>query len=258
MLGNGDDTVTNTGSLIGRFTLGDGADTFVGGIFDDQVFGNAGNDTVQLRGGDDTFLAEDSDGNDIVRGGDGTDTYDASATTTGVTIDLDDGIAKGAGTDRIFGFENAIGSASAGDTLRRALWNELPPDGATPGFAGKPTAAPTPTSSPAAWRDISPAVPRPTCSISTGGGDRQDGGDAGHHRLRDRRDKIDLSTIDARTNLAGNQSSLIGAGAHRSLRPAPLHVIAWDFRRGDTNETGRRTSVPSSSTRPLVAADFAL
>jgi RTX calcium-binding nonapeptide repeat (4 copies) len=119
----GDDTVDTTGGTVkGFIDLGAGNDTFTGGDAVDKVIGGAGNDTLDLGGGNDRYTTSGmaiSDGNDDIDGGAGMDVYVASTTgTTGLTVDLLDGIATGIsfGTDHLLNFENAIGSQFA-DTL---------------------------------------------------------------------------------------------------------------------------------------------
>jgi RTX calcium-binding nonapeptide repeat (4 copies) len=122
--GAGDDTVDTVGGTVkGIIDLGAGADTFTGGDAVDKVVGGDGNDDIDLNGGNDIYYAGGataaSDGNDVVDGGLGADTYVARALgLTGITIDLLDSIATGVsfGTDHIFNFENATGTANA-DTL---------------------------------------------------------------------------------------------------------------------------------------------
>jgi Ca2+-binding RTX toxin-like protein len=100
-LSGGDDKVTNfaivggamkSGTITGTIDLGVGNDKFFGGNNAETVTDNDGADIVNLNGGNDTYLATGgiaADGNDIVRGGAGIDTYDASAATHDVRINLD-------------------------------------------------------------------------------------------------------------------------------------------------------------------------
>ncbi|CAN5371591.1 hypothetical protein BH10PSE7_BH10PSE7_27790 [soil metagenome] len=114
----GDDLVDTTGgSIFGLVSLGFGADTYIGGDFTDRVLGGQGSDIVDLGGGRDSYFAYEGDDSDEVDGGDGIDTYIALDSSTGVTIDLDAGIAAGTsiGTDVITGFENVTGTFVADD-----------------------------------------------------------------------------------------------------------------------------------------------
>lgn len=96
--GDGTDTLANIENAIG----GTAADSITGSTGANRLEGGAGNDT--LDGGA---------GNDTLTGGAGTDTVDyASATGSGVTVDLLSNTATGGGgTDALAGFENVSGSA---------------------------------------------------------------------------------------------------------------------------------------------------
>ena len=127
-LGNGGDTVTLTGNLVGA-----GISTGAGGI---AITGGSGADTVDASGltsvnaitftnlntGDDTFKAANVLANDQVDGGTGGetigDTADYSAASAAVTINLVAGTAVGTsvGSDVITHFENATGGAG-NDTI---------------------------------------------------------------------------------------------------------------------------------------------
>jgi Ca2+-binding RTX toxin-like protein len=156
--GSGADTLTNfavvgdvmkSGIIFGTISLGAGDDKFFGGNNGETVQDGNGADIVNLNGFNDTYIATGNtgaDGIDIVRGGAGVDTYNASAATNDVRINLDSvahdsPFSPGAGLvaantatgtdisgtakDAIFGFENARGGAgndvihgsAAGNTL---------------------------------------------------------------------------------------------------------------------------------------------
>ena len=100
-----------------------GADRIYGGAGADLISGGAGNDTVFGGAGDDFVMAEVGDGNDVYWGEGGIDTYDASAATGGLKIDIGTGFnGKGSvaygdlGTDTIWGFENVV-AGSGNDTI---------------------------------------------------------------------------------------------------------------------------------------------
>jgi Ca2+-binding RTX toxin-like protein len=124
---------------------GGGDDKLLGDKGNDTVLGDAGNDTIEGGAGDDSDLdggggtdtviggagIDDADGGegdgDVVRGDSGTDTLSgggggddivsyASATRSGVIVDLASGKAKGDGHDDLSGFEDAVGSPQA-DTI---------------------------------------------------------------------------------------------------------------------------------------------
>jgi len=115
---------------------GAGHDTLAGGAGDDVVVGSDGDDVyvaglqpvLHRRGlaeagtpgasdvGASDLSAGDagvSDGDDVVHGGDGEDTYDASAATMAVDIDLAAGTAEGEeiGCDTLTSIEHAVGGA---------------------------------------------------------------------------------------------------------------------------------------------------
>ncbi len=103
------------GNRYGWFTAND----VTGGIAVDSVtlktsepigtlqYGDSGNNVLNGSPFDDTFIADG--GNDVINGLAGSDTFDASSTTGGVTVDLDDnpfsGIAAGDG----FAFSGSTG-----------------------------------------------------------------------------------------------------------------------------------------------------
>jgi hypothetical protein len=151
---DGDDVFTNfkvvggvltNGTVSGIIDLGAGSDSFNGGSKAEELQDNDGGDTANFRGGSDTYTATyvpvgaRADGNDLLDGGTGIDTYEASASGTGVLINLGaadqdlsavfagaaavlantaqgDEVAGAGLTDSIFNFENANGG-SAGDTI---------------------------------------------------------------------------------------------------------------------------------------------
>lgn len=269
--GINNDTVTNTGSVSGTIYLGNGDDIFTGGVFDDTVVGGDGADTVRLRGGDDTFVAWTLDGRDVVNGGGGEDTYDASTVSSGMYIDLDDGVAKGAGTDRITGFEHAIGSDTGGDTiLGSGVDNTLSGlDGSDVlrGFGGNDVldgGAGTDILAGGLGKDV------------LTGGTEADVFDfdstAETGRTAATRDvitdfdtgidKIDLATIDARTNIAGNQKfTFLGTGAFTGVSGQLHYTVIGSglLIEGDTNGDRKADfSIVLLDASSLVAGDFAL
>ncbi len=123
-----------------EITGGPGNDKLLGGKGNDRILGGAGNDVVEGQLGDDPMLdggpgtdkvfagpgtdratGGPGDG-DVVRGDAGTDTVSggpgandivsfASATRSGVTVNLAAGVEDGDGHDVLSGFEDAVGSA---------------------------------------------------------------------------------------------------------------------------------------------------
>jgi Ca2+-binding RTX toxin-like protein len=99
-LSGGDDKVTNfvmigdvmkSGTITGTIYLGVGNDKFFGGNNAERVNDDDGADSYTFGGGNDIYIATGLSGadlNDIIRGGAGIDTYDASAAND-VRINLD-------------------------------------------------------------------------------------------------------------------------------------------------------------------------
>ncbi|MDQ2081674.1 ExeM/NucH family extracellular endonuclease [Xanthobacteraceae bacterium Astr-EGSB] len=112
-MGDGDDTVTNTGTITGAILLGAGKDTFTGGASaetvdggdgddaidggdgNDVIIGGAGNDVLKGGAGDDVIRV--GAGNDTVDGGAGFDTLDLSDATGAISLDTAAGKVSGAG-----------------------------------------------------------------------------------------------------------------------------------------------------------------
>ncbi|MEH6692172.1 MAG: cadherin-like domain-containing protein [Pseudorhizobium pelagicum] len=99
---------------------GAGNDRLRGRDGDDILVGGDGQDDVEGEDGDDTFLViarlsggNSSDGDDSFGGNDGLDLYDASATTLGVSINLQTGVATGSeiGVDHLTSVEAAMGGS---------------------------------------------------------------------------------------------------------------------------------------------------
>jgi Ca2+-binding RTX toxin-like protein len=251
-LGGGANTVTNEGIIEGDILLGGGNDfydgrggrvtggidggagndTIIGGDWVDSVFGGANNDTVDLGGGDDFFSASPgSDHNDIVNGGLGIDTYSAFNATAAVFIDLTEGMAIGLsiGTDQLENIENAEGTSFADTLLGNEIANSLRGADAADtlsGAGGNDTlqggdGADTLTGG--LGRDLlsgnsfSIGFPDGEVDIFDFNTALESGVTAATRDritdFEDGLDKIDLSTIDAKTFLKGNQAfSFIGGG----------------------------------------------
>jgi Ca2+-binding RTX toxin-like protein len=221
-LGDGTDSFWNIGGLVtGLIDLDAGADLFEGGDQMESVAGGDGNDIIRLRGGDDTFEATgDFDDNDEVRGGAGDDTYHAGASGTSVKIDLEAGFATGAeiGHDRLFSFENAIGSDFSDDLFGTSGANRL--DG---GF------------------DDDVLIGRGGADTLIGGAGidlftlRAVGDSGPAEAARDvildflqGTDLIDLDAIDANTKKAGNQDFKLKTTPNFGKNPGELHYKTED------------------------------
>jgi Ca2+-binding RTX toxin-like protein len=132
-------TVTLT-AAGGTATGGGGSDTLVsfenvtGSAFNDTLTGNdaantldggAGNDTIQGGGGDDVLIG--GDGADTLDGGTGINTADYSASSAGVSVNLQNGKGTGgaAAGDIISNVQNVIGSAFADNLVGTSGANSL-------------------------------------------------------------------------------------------------------------------------------------
>jgi Ca2+-binding RTX toxin-like protein len=133
--GDGDDTITVIGRILGTAQGGPGNDI----MFGRELDGNGGNDLLMapdeggslqgsegkdiLKGGpgedrlkpDGSFVGAPSD-DDTVSGGGGIDDLDYGTAAEAVTVDLSQGTATGEGSDTLSGIENVSGSEH-GDTL---------------------------------------------------------------------------------------------------------------------------------------------
>ncbi|WP_434620287.1 peroxidase family protein [Tabrizicola sp. M-4] len=155
----------------------EGDDVLTGGEGADVLAGGLGRDVLMGEDGEDVFTFETDDGADMIFGGEGSDTIDLSAILGGATIDLGAATAIGTvrigtATDSLVGIENVIGSQGA-DVIKASLAvNVMTGGDGADVFVF--------TSAGAADGDV----------IT----DFQPG------------DRIDLSGIDARVGLTGNQS----------------------------------------------------
>ncbi len=105
--GAGDDQIWgNSGNDV--VSGGDGNDYVSGGKGDDVISGGAGNDKLFGNSGNDKFAA--GEGNDAYDGGAGFDTLDYSGSSRGVSVNLNDHVASGSGSDTIKGVEGVLGS----------------------------------------------------------------------------------------------------------------------------------------------------
>jgi Ca2+-binding RTX toxin-like protein len=142
--GEGNDILlgsTGSDTLFGdagndRIDAGDGSDLVLGGVGRDVVSGGEGDDRLEGGEGDDLLsdgsgrdlvLGQDGDDvlavsldrdDDVFDGGAGQDTLDLSGTTSGVAVDLADGVAAGQeiGTDTVASVEVVVGG-SGDDTF---------------------------------------------------------------------------------------------------------------------------------------------
>jgi Ca2+-binding RTX toxin-like protein len=123
--GTGNDTIhgdAGNDTILG----GAGNDVIHGGAGDDVISDGAGSDRVYGGDGDDHVVAASDRSDDFYSGGKGIDTVDYSVTTSGVSIDLAKGNARGSeiGKDALSGFEVAIGG-SGDDTIIGSAQDEI-------------------------------------------------------------------------------------------------------------------------------------
>jgi Ca2+-binding RTX toxin-like protein len=192
------ETVTNTGSIVGRVTLGSGNDlirgsgSYVGdvgleggndtadlrgGVLTGRLFGGGGNDTLTASAGDEQV--DGGDGNDLVRGGAGVDTLDGGRGS--------DNLQGQAGADELIGGEGTdiLAGGEGADVLT--------------GGAGRDTMSGGEGADVFVFNAIS--------ETPIGVGDLIDG-------FRRGEDRIDVNGIDARANQSGQQDfAFIGSSA---------------------------------------------
>ena len=111
--GAGNDLVDGIGGRFEKSVdLAAGDDTFWGGDGLDRVIGGVGTDQIDGGAGNDQFVVQNSDGSDDFDGGSGIDTYDARLLTGALTLNLTTGEARNGGfTDSLTSIERALGGA---------------------------------------------------------------------------------------------------------------------------------------------------
>lgn len=281
VLGDNADSFTNfkkvghkiiSGVVTGQIDLRDGADTFHGGTKKESVNAGPGNDVVTLGAGNDRFLTFHNDGQDSANGGKGTDTLVIDvAFADGIFIvnlhatEINNGLEplrsfefinfSTTVLDEIISFENVVGGLERDDIYGSAGTNVIKAGGADDNLHG------------------------------LGGRDTLEGGaDADtfwFHALSDSRvaankrdlildfvsgeDKIDLTYIDANTELANDQPFHLTAngGQHkfthdpgeiRIEKPKGLTIVS-----GDVNGDGKAGfSIALKGHIALVDTDFNL
>lgn len=111
-MGDGNDTLSNTGTLIGRVELGDGSDVLDSrlGTINGSVFLEGGDD-IAILGSEDNFV-DGRAGADLIRGGGGDDTIQGGSG--------DDELRGGAGDDDIIGedSDDEVYGGHGDDSLR--------------------------------------------------------------------------------------------------------------------------------------------
>jgi Ca2+-binding RTX toxin-like protein len=213
---DGNDTLDG-GEAHDFLTGGRGNDVLHGGADNDLLWGNAGNDT--LDGGT---------GADVLAGGAGVDTADYSASFAAVTVDLSTGTGHGgdAEGDRLYSIENVIGSAFDDTLIAGTAGNRLVGGAGADTFVFK-TIADSPLGAPDTIADFSSA----------------------------QFDQIDLSAIDANSNVAGDQAFFY-IGADAFSHTAGELRFANHLLQGDVNGDGVADFSIRVNADSLEATDF--
>ncbi|TNC74893.1 family 16 glycosylhydrolase [Rubellimicrobium roseum] len=211
--GSGADMLS--GSESANILLGDGgSDTLLGGGGDDNLSGGAGADDMDGGAGNDQVLGDDGDdtlrldaGDDTLDGGAGMDWMAVTGSTAAV-IDLarTGGQATGYGTDTLLDLENVSGGAGADRLYGDAADNILKGNGGGDllhGRAGADTliAGTGKDTIHGGVDDVRDAFVFTAITDSVVGNNRDV-----VHDFRSGLDDLDLSGIDGRTTLAGDQA----------------------------------------------------
>jgi Ca2+-binding RTX toxin-like protein len=246
--GSGVDTATYAASAAGVTVslmtgLGSGGDAegdTLAGI--ENLFGSTGNDTLEGNGG-----------NNVLAGGAGTDTVSYEHALAGVTVNLATTNAQntGAGSDRLSGFENAIGSGF-NDTLTGNTGNNV-----LTGLAGNDTlnggaGADTMTGGLDNDSFVFKALADSTTTTPDFIIDFESG-----------LDQINLATIDANTAISGNQAFALVTAPNANV---VANSVTWYEENGVTvvqadvngNATADLKIVLQGINLNLHASDFVL
>jgi Ca2+-binding RTX toxin-like protein len=269
LLGSGN--INGTGNTIANSVTGNsGANSLSGLAGNDTLLGNAGNDA--LLGGDGNDLLNGGAGNDTLNGGNHIDTASYAGASAAVSVALVAGAQAtgGSGSDTLIAVENLEGSSFAdtltGNNAANAL-NGGNGNDVLRGLAGNDTLL--------GGIGADRLVGGAGLDIMTGGANADlfdfdavsETGIAPSTRdqiedFAQGSDKIDLSTIDANTLVAGNQAfTFIGdanfggvAGQLRATRGMAIAMV-----QGDVNGDGVRDfEIQLNTGWTLTAADFAL
>ncbi len=235
LFGGGDDDMLYGDAGADRIFGGDGRDIIDGGAGDDIAHGGAGNDH---------FVASANDGNDVYYGDEssacsvGSDTLDMAAITANINVDLGSGfMGRGSatssltGSDTLWSIENVI-TGSGNDTIvASAAVNVMD------GGAGNDT-----------FRFLS--------------ADDADGDTI--HSFQPG-DKIDLSGIDAKGSIAGNQAFTLvtGSGFNAEGALKVTHEVRGDgdytvVHGNQDGGSGAEFKISIKGTHTLTASDFEL
>jgi RTX calcium-binding nonapeptide repeat (4 copies) len=253
--GNGDDYLIISAGLTARFITasgGAGDDTVIGGGGNNTVFGGLGDDVLSMLDGDDVVDGGDgadrlnlSDGADSAMGGLGDDTLSGDAGS--------DELSGNAGNDDMFGGNDA-------DNLNGGFGDDdLSGDGgvdAINGASGNDTingGAQRDVLAGGAGADVFVFTAVTDTGLTTATADWISDMRAGS-------DMIDLSAIDARSNVAGNQAfTFVGTGSLTGPSGQLRYDVATGLVQGDVNGDGVADFAIFVQNRAALAAlDFVL
>ncbi len=211
-----------------------------GSNYADSLTGNAASNT--LRGYDGNDLLKGGPGGDTLDGGNGVDTVSYADAAGGIGLNLTTG--KSSDGDTLIAVENLTGSAYGDSSTGNAGANVLTGGGGKDALTGGAGAD--------SFRYTAIG------DSGMGAANRDVIADFSHAQ----HDRIDLSAIDARGNVAGDQAfAFLGTGAFTGVS-GQLHYWHEEARRS-SRATSTATRSPTSASRSkarltLVAGDFVL
>ncbi|WP_395672485.1 calcium-binding protein [Inquilinus sp.] len=244
----------------GTDTLGGdaGTDSLDGGAGNDSAFGGAGNDSVtggagtdQLDGGDDNDIVEGGAGADQLVGGSGIDTASYAGAAAGVTVVLGGASTGGdAAGDTLIGIEQVMGSGFAdsitGDAGANTLWGLAGDDVLTGGGGADVLKG-------GAGNDTFRCLAIADSTVAASGKDTIVDFTTG--------DRIDLSAIDATSDLPDDAAFTFGTGnftAAGQIRVVDFGGTRYGVYLETTGDKVPDAIITVYSDHVLTAADFVL
>ena len=202
-----------TGTASGGDAAGDtlsGIESVTGTAYNDNLTGDAGANTLDGGAGNDTLAG--GAGADCLIGGAGTDTADYSGSTTGVTVNLGNGVGLGgdAAGDTLSGIENVTGSAYGDSLTGDGAANVLSGGAGNDTLAGGAGADSLTGGSGTDTADYSGSTSGITVNLGAGSGS---GGDAAGDTLTGIENVIGSSYSDVLTGDANANAIYGGSGA---------------------------------------------
>ncbi len=202
-----------TGTASGGDAAGDtlsGIESVTGTAYNDNLTGDAGANTLDGGAGNDTLAG--GAGADSLIGGAGTDTADYSGSTTGVTVNLGNGVGLGgdAAGDTLSGIENVTGSAYGDSLTGDGAANVLSGGAGNDTLAGGAGADSLTGGSGTDTADYSGSTSGITVNLGAGSGS---GGDAAGDTLMGIENVIGSSYSDVLTGDANANAIYGGSGA---------------------------------------------